>query len=277
MDQDRDSAYNTSEYVKQHIRWEEFEAQWTLPNGKIDPAGLAYELDLPGRKYPYTVTGIDLGLTSSPTVISIFAEKKVNGKTRLALIRRYTLERFSSRQIRQAISLVFGWDRNTEGIGLDITGLGFPIFQEIQEDETHPDEQILNAVRGWKFNEKIPVGIDPSNVHEGKDAFGRKVDADDSVMMPVIEATTRYLREWVDSGYLLLPFDTEVMNDLLAENMQRISSIAQLTGSKKPNAFHILDSFRMAALISRLKDIGVGGDAPQAPVLDGVVGPDAFF
>lgn len=265
IDQNRDSDYNRLEYVSQHLRWEEFEAQYQLPNGQIDPNALDYALDLPGRSYPYVVAGADLGLTTSPTVISVFGEVKVKGKSRLALLRRITLERFTSKWIRAAIRAVYQWDSNIEGIGLDITGLGFPIFQEMQEDEQNPDPGLLNAVRGWKFNEKIPVGVDPGQVTDGKDAFGRKVE-DGVVQMTVIEATTRYLREWVDTGYLLLPFDTEITNDLLAENIQRVSSVAGLTGSKKPNAFHILDSFRMAALIAQLKNVGLMQEA--TPVLD---------
>jgi hypothetical protein len=263
VDQDRESEYNVQVYKAQELRWEDFEQ-----NG----LSLAEVIDLPSRKFGKMVAGMDLGLTNSPTVLSIFGEMEYAKKTRMALIRRIHLNRFSSKYIRELVSIVYNWNPGIGGIGMDITGLGFPIFQEIQDDENHPDPELLNAVHGWKFNEKISVGLQPSaTIVNGKDPWGRKVDMEkETVQMTVIEATTRYLREWVDTGYVLLPFDLAVTNDLLAENLQRVASVAGLTGSKKPNAFHILDSFRMAALI----DAGAGVDeiyVPQAAVLDQVI------
>jgi len=264
IDQNRDSDYNTSVFRSIRLRWEDV-ARDGLPIEDL--------LDLPGVKYQYTVSGADLGLTNSPTVISVFAEMKYKAhgekasRDRLALIRMFTLERFTTPQIRAAIRHLYNWNRKTQGIGLDITGLGFPIFQELQEDEKAPDQDMVQAVRGWKFNEKIPVGIDPSKITDGKDPFGNRVGEDNQVMMTVIEATTRYLREWVDTGYLLLPFDREIVNDLLAENVQRIRAASQVSGSRKPNAFHILDSFRMAALAAKLNE-EVVQDRTSVPILD---------
>lgn len=267
IDQNRESDYNTLEYQKQHLRWEEFASNYGA--GAAPPLeAMGYAMDLPSKSYRMTLAGADLGLTNSPTVISLFAERDEKGVARLPLIRRWTLERFPTPYIRRAFREIFEWDRNILGIGLDTTGLGFPIFQEIQHGEDTPEPGMLEAIRGWKFNEKIPVGVDPSKVVDGKDPYGRRVKDDEGVVqMSVIEATTRYLREWVDTGYLMLPFDTEISNDLLAENIQRVSSVAALTGSKKPNAFHILDSFRMAALIAKVKT-EVIHEQRHAPVLD---------
>lgn len=271
IDQNRESDYNTLEYRAQHIRWEEFAANYGI-NGVPPLSAMEMALDLPSRRYRMTLAGSDLGLTSSPTVISLWGERDEKGKSRLVLLRRITLERFPTPFIRRALRAIYEWDRNILGVGLDITGLGFPIFQEIQHDEGDVPAGMLEAIRGWKFNEKIPVGVDPAKVNDGKDEFGRRVkDAEDPVvMMTVIEATTRYLREWVDEGYIMLPFDTEISNDLLAENIQRVSSVAALTGSRKPNAFHILDSFRMASLIYKIRMDPVV-EIKHAPVLDAAV------
>jgi len=258
IDLDRESEYNVQIYRAQNIRWEDF-----IQNG----LPLEDVIDMPSRQYSKVVAGMDIGLTNSPTVMSVFAEIEFGKKRRLALIRRFNLERFSSKYIRQLVRIVYEWCPTIDGIGMDTTGLGFPIFQELQEDELHPSPGLVEKARGWKFNEKIPMGVDKSQVRDGKDAFGRKVTEDNQVMVTVIEATTRYLREWVDTGYVLLPFDTDVTNDLLAENIQRVQATASLTGSKKPNAFHILDSFRMAALIDKL-DIEQQSQAFQQPVLE---------
>jgi len=156
------------------------------------------------------------------------------------------------------LKLIYMWNPELVGIGMDITGLGFPIFQDLQDDDDIPAPEMLQKVKGWKFNEKI-------NVHLSKNPD------EEPTKMSVVEATTRYMREWVDSGKLLLPFDTEITDDLLAENMQRVESVARLTGSKKPNAFHILDSFRMAALIDKTMNEGEIQYERQ-PVLDIALG-----
>jgi hypothetical protein len=64
--------------------------------------------------------------------------------------------------------------------------------------------------------------------------------------MPMIEASTRYLREFVDSGFLMLPFDTEITMDMQGETQQRVKLMGER--KKKPNAFHILDSMRAMAM-----------------------------
>ena len=87
--------------------------------------------------------------------------------------------------------------------------------------------------------------------------------------MVQIQASTRYVREWVDSGYLLLPFDTEVTTDMQGETVQRVESVAKLQGMKKPNAFHILDSFRAMAMVYRAPVIEEALKPEQRrPVLD---------
>jgi hypothetical protein len=57
----------------------------------------------------------------------------------------------------------------------------------------------------------------------------------------------------VDSGFLLLPFDTAVTTDMLQETKQRVERIGRRGESgvgraqKKGDRFHILDSFRAMA------------------------------
>jgi hypothetical protein len=57
----------------------------------------------------------------------------------------------------------------------------------------------------------------------------------------------------VDSGYYLLPFDTDVTSDMLQETRQRVERIGKRGESsgggaqKKGDRFHILDSFRAMA------------------------------
>jgi hypothetical protein len=75
------------------------------------------------------------------------------------------------------------------------------------------------------------------------------------VKMTMIEASTRYLREDVDSGFLELPFDPEIAGDFQGETEQRVKAMAQVTHRKKVNAFHILDSSRAMKMVYKAQDI----------------------
>jgi hypothetical protein len=91
-------------------------------------------------------------------------------------------------------------------------------------------------------------------------------------MMPFIAASTRELRSYVDSTRLLLPFDTEVISDMLGETKQRVERIGSRAGQgavKKGDRFHILDSFRAMAMRTRSDEITAKLAQPQQlPVLE---------
>jgi hypothetical protein len=268
------SRFNEEIYVKQTFRFEEVEALGMR---------IADLLDLPDG-YDKVWAGVDLGLTESPTMISIFADGEFERRNRRALIRRFTLERFRTKQIREALYAI-GWHFGTalQGVGIDITGLGFPIFQEMEDDELAPPH-LLNVTQGYMFNSKIPVGVSKDLITEQngvmKDHMGNLVKEEEDpvtgekryiVMMPFIGASTRFVREDVDSGYLLLPFDVDVTSDMLQETKQRVERLgkAQSLSPKKGDRFHILDSFRAMAMRTRSDEIQAAIAKPkQQPVLD---------
>lgn len=259
VDQDRESDYNTLGYVHQTLRVEEVDEM------NIDVGDL---IDLPSN-VSSIFGGMDLGLTNSPTEIVLFDHANVNKVPRLSLVRRYTLQRFRTKQIRKvtyAIAEQYG--AKLASIGIDITGLGFPIFQEMEDDEAAPP-RLLEVSRGYFFNAKLPVGVEKDMVYEDaggqmRDQYGSavKVETDPLsgvtryiTLMPMIAASTRYLREWVDSGFLRLPFDPEVVADMQGETQQRIRTISQLSGQNKPNALHILDAMRGMAMGYKAGDV----------------------
>jgi hypothetical protein len=271
VDQDRETHYNQAEYRHQNIRVEEFD-EMMLPIAEV--------MDIPAG-YQEVWAGMDVGLTNSPTVIMLFARVKDKNVPRMKLIRRYTLERMRTRQIREAtyaIASVYG--SALKGFGMDVTGLGFPMWQEMEDDEAAP-QYLMDVARGYFFNAKVPVAVNKEFVtvdqHDRmRDQFGNAVIADLDPLtgitryvtfMAMIEAGTRYLREWVDSTFLLLPFDTEITSDMQGETQQRVKRIAGL--KNKPNAFHILDAMRVLAMVFRAGDIeeALAGDA-QVPVLE---------
>lgn len=271
VDQNRESNYNQTGYVNQELRAEEVD-ELKLPMAEV--------LDLPGN-YSKVYGGMDVGLTDSPTVISLFSHERVSKVPRLKLIRRYNLERFRTRQIRETLYAI-GWHFGEKlcAFGMDVTGLGFPIWQEMEDDEACPGH-LLNVSRGYFFNAKSPVGVSESAVTEDsrgqmRDQFGAAVKRETDPItgqdrlvtyMPMIEASTRYLREFVDQTYLLLPFDTEITTDMQGETHQRVKLMGERR--KKPNAFHILDSFRAMAMAYKAGEVEEAIATEEiVPVLD---------
>ncbi len=273
------SEYNENIYVKQTFRAEELD-ELDMQIGDL--------LDLPDLPTRGWWAGVDVGLTDSPTVISLFAEWEYKRKPRLALLRKFTLERFRPRQIREALyAITWHLGANLLGVGVDVTGLGKPIFQEMEDDELCPP-RLKDVAVGYTFNSKVEVGVNADMVTDNqgvlRDHLGNMVKLVEDemtgeikyvVMMPFIAASTSFIRSEVDSGYLLLPFDTDVTSDMLQETKQRVERIGQRgeggTGmsAKKGDRFHILDSFR-AAFYRRRQDeiIAELAWAPQESVLD---------
>jgi hypothetical protein len=204
---------------------------------------------------------------NDPTVITLWCVRAdAKRKSRLQLVRMFHLWRFREKQIRQCLYAI-GWKYGAtlRGAGYDITGLGLPIFQAMGDDEVAP-KHLLDVSEGYVFNAKIPIGVDPDLVTKDsngamRDQYGSIVkEMEDPftrtkrlvVYMTMIEASTRYLREFVDSTFLQLPFDTEIASDMQGETEQRVKAMAGV--KKKPNAFHILDSMRAFAMVYKQAD-----------------------
>lgn len=282
VDQDRESDYNTKEYTHQLLRVEEVDE---ILNGMPEeerPMAYSSILNLPDS-FGTSYLGSDIGLTISPTVIMVFSHEVVDKVPRMKLIRRYTLERFREKQIR-AIYYALAWrlGLKMEAFGIDATGLGKPIFQAIEDDEDTPP-RLLEVARGYFFNAMVPVDVDPDFVMEDnsghlRDQYGSAVKKEIDPLtnkerlvtyMSMLEASTRYLRDWVDSGFLLLPFDTEITTDMQGETQQRLRTVGKMSGRHKPNAFHILDAMRGAAMGWKAQEIEEKIQfTPREPILD---------
>lgn len=270
VDQERESRYNELEYVKQEIRFEEFQ-EYGLPIEEV--------LDLP-TSYGSIHIGADIGLTMAPTVISVFSHENVQKVARLKLLRRYILQRMRPKDIRRAFyALAWHFGNRLEGVGIDATGLGYPIFQDIEDDEDAP-ARLLAVSEGYKFNALVPVNVDEKFVTEDdrgnlRDQYGSTVKKElDPVTgqerlvtyMSMIEASTRYVREMVDSTFLLLPFDTEITTDMQGETQQRVKAVGER--KSKPNSFHTLDSFRAMAMKMRSGEVEEALGKTPEPVMD---------
>jgi hypothetical protein len=164
-------------------------------------------------------------------------------------------------------------------LGMDIGLVNDPTVITMEADEVAP-QHLLDVTRGYVFNSKLPIGVDKNLVSKDsqgnmRDAFGNMVEWEEGIVpgtgrfvvkMSMIEASTRYLREFVDQTYMQLPFDTEIAGDMLGETEQRVKAMAGVR--KKPNAFHILDSMRTMAMVYKAADVDAQMAVPaQTPVL----------
>jgi hypothetical protein len=288
LDQDRESHYNTVEWKRQALLSEEVDSMLGDMSGKSrqDMDKEMYELlgsllDLPDLRSQQIYAGADIGLVNDPTVITLWSvEADKQRKTRLKLVRMIHLWRFREKMVRFVMYHI-GWKYGgrLRGFGQDVTGLGLPLFQAMEDDEVAP-QSLIEASQGYVFNAKMKIGVDESLVSKDsmgnlRDAYGHMVEVEEDpitrvvryiVKMTMIEASTRYLRQDVDSTYILLPFDPEIVGDMQGETEQRVRAMAGV--KKKPSAFHILDAMRAMAMARKQAEIEEQLHVPEAePVL----------
>ena len=151
-------------------------------------------------------------------------------------------------------------------------------------DSENTPNHLIEVSRGYFFNAKVPVSVDKEHVSTDqgghlRDQFGSQVKEETDPMtgetrlvtyMPMIEASTRYIADDIDTSLLLLPFDTAVTADMQGETQQRVRRVGEL--KNKPNAMHILDAMRSAAMVRRAMSVeaALAYDA-ATPVLDRAV------
>jgi len=280
MDQDKESKYNTITFKACEHQSED------LPSMIAADGDVGDILDLPDGLGQQVYGGMDVGLVTDPTVIQIWAVLPDAAKrSRLQLIRMFHLWRFTERQIRECTyRIARHYGLTLRAFGQDITGLGLPLYQAMESDEKCP-EHLKEVSRGYVFNAKVPVSVDKNYVSkEGSqmvDQFGHIVEevrdkwtgrVDLIARMTMIEASTRYLRGFVDPGFLLLPFHAELIDDFQGETEQRVRAMGGV--KKKPNAFHMLDAARGMAMAYKAGEMEeqVYAKNQGAPVFDRAVG-----
>lgn len=281
LDQDKESVYNTQEFEDQHLTAEDVD-KMVGPGGDIAPL-----LHLPPNLGKQVYVGMDIGLVNDPTVVMIFAVLPDKNKVvRLKLIRMIHLWRFRERQIREVayhIDMVYG--KTLQAFGQDMTGMGLPLFQAMEDDERCPDH-LREVSRGYVFNAMVPVAVDETYVSkQGEkmfDQYGNTVKEERDVytggtryvsMQTMIEASTRYLRNFVDATYLLLPFNQGLVKDMQGETEQRVRAMGSAHLRKKPSAFHMLDAMRAMAMAYKSAEVEETVLQPEhRPVLDIAVG-----
>lgn len=255
------SVYNEEEYRRFNIKAEQLD-EIAGPVQEEQALALTQILDFPEMHKKYTTfwCGMDVGFTQDPSEILVWAEytptpaelkndeaakRSVpeNNQTRLKLITRITLSRISHPLQVRAIENVIEFYR-PKGFGMDKTGNGLPLFQDIQ------GRSLENAmvVKGYNFSEKVIVDID-GTVFVGDDD---DVVKEAAIRSNVLERSTDILRELVDHGRLMMPWDLDLIKEFQGQTWQYSKSAMDAYGRRRrvfsAGAFHALDAARMAAM-----------------------------
>jgi hypothetical protein len=232
------------------------------------PADRREVLDLPsGLKCVYG--GMDVGLNRSPSVITLWSKEKVN-KTRAQAaqaVRRIQLERMRvADAARGAVRDRRALRRARSRASASTSPASACRCSRRSRATSSRRRGLLEVTRGYFFNAKVPVSVEKEDVSEDdagpvpaharrrgaggvRPAHRHQALRDD---MPMIEASTRYLREMVDRTYILLPFDgghhRHAGRDAAARGADRR---AQAEARRVPH----LDSMRAMAMVYHATEI----------------------
>lgn len=239
VDMNESSEYNQTIYTSISIRAEQLE----------DYGGaIADMIHVPSSHKKLWKTfwiGVDLGFTQDPTEILVFAEDTPKGKdeSMLTLVMRANLTRIRHQDQAEAMAhLIMKY--NPGALSLDKTGLGLPVFQDLQD--RFPS--LASKVRGYNFSEKLIVGFD--------DTIEFDPDIDDEIektkiVKNVLEHSSDILRDLVDGFRLTLPNDDDIINSFRGEKFSAQKKITDLYGRRKfsnSGKSHVLDAARMMAM-----------------------------
>jgi hypothetical protein len=245
VDQDKDSHYNTNEYV--HLR---------INDEKLRDTGMPVEdlLEFPAshRAYGRVWVGMDVGMTNHPSEILVFGEDvrstnsgpRSNGAPDMVLkaLARIHLERVSSPDQRAAMEKIYDFYR-PQAFSMDRTGLGLPIYQEIVGGNS---PGLAKAMRPYNFSEKIVVGYEKDE----DDEFDPDNPYGEPVMANVLEYSSDMLRVLADHKQIRLPWDIDMLREFQGQTYVVTKSTTDAYGKKQFNKgkFHALDAVRMAML-----------------------------
>lgn len=188
--------------------------------------------------------GMDVGYTNHPSEILIFGEERAKPKdpATLRLVCRIHMDRISHGQQVAAITHVM--DFYSCSLSLDKTGLGLPLFQDIQE--RRPD--LVNEIKGYNFSSKILVDFDQSV--EVDEFYGDPVK-EAAIERNVLEYSSDKLREFVDAERIKLPWDRDLIGEFQGQTWSYDKSGMDMYGRRKSynkGSFHALDACKMAVL-----------------------------
>lgn len=188
--------------------------------------------------------GMDVGYTTAPSEIVVFAQERPDKSKPfvLRLVTRIQLNRVDHRyQVETMLHLARFY--NIRSFGMDKTGLGLPLFQDVQERA--PD--LAGIFKGYGFSEKILVDLDQTiEVDEHRDDPLEKA----GIKKNVLEHSSDQLRIFVDTRRLILPWDKELIGEFQGQTYVVKKDTMNVYGKKiySQGTFHVLDACRMMIL-----------------------------
>jgi hypothetical protein len=319
VDTNEGSEYNQGEYCRIFVNGDQVQARAEDASGRDADIGLSTDeqavalIDLVNLPPAHTANyalfwgGMDVGLVGDPSEILIFAEYSPDarerqrdkraeiatpdvGQSRFKLLTRVQLRLLPTPLQAELIMWMIDHYR-PRGFAMDRTGLGLPLFQELQKraassrlfDVAEGNDpvavtkarQALTLIKGYGFAEKVVVAID--------DAKAEALHIDDPI--EVIEkagirrvakdAATDELRVLVDNRRILLPYDPDLINQWNGQTMAHSQEPIDAYGKRRmvysAGIFHVLDAGRMFALgvaQQPIEQLLKAGSPKAAPVYD---------
>jgi len=255
------SPYNSDEYVGYSIKAEVLE-EMAGPVAEEQAMALTQLLDFPEihRKYTKFWCGMDVGFTTDPSEILVFAEYTPTpaelktdeaasravpekGQTRLKLVTKINLQRIANPLQARAIEWVIGFYRPV-AFAMDKTGNGLGLFQDLQAKSI----EVAKVVKGYGFSEKLIVDIDGTVVLGDNEDVVKEA----AIKSNVLEFSTDKLRELVDHARLMLPWDRDLIREFQGQTFSYSKSTMDAYGRRRrifsQGNFHALDAARMVAM-----------------------------
>ena len=229
VDDNQESDYNADIYYNVRIQAEAI-------TGEITDL-----INIPGTHSQWKTTwaGMDVGMTNHPTEILVFGEEKVkkSEEPALRLLARYHLERIRSADQRKVIEFLFDFYK-FQRFTLDRSGLGLPLFQELQDGAP----SIMEKVVGYNADEKVVVGWDDYDDWQDPEDF--------EIRRAAKEYGYDLLRSYVDQKRMILPWDRELLGEWQGQTWTREVSETNAYGKKSfsRGRFHTLDAASMFIL-----------------------------
>jgi hypothetical protein len=274
VDSDQMSEYNTDEYFYRRINDEMLQDM----GSDIDMM-----LDFPQTHHgPYKAfwIGMDVGYTNHPSEVLVFGEfvAKKGEKSKLKLLTRLHLQRMNHKDQVQAILTTIQFYR-PRVFAMDKTGLGLPLFQDLQNHAEHDDYPMwkiaVDTIKGYNFSSKILVDFDQTvEVDQYGPAPMDHLVKEAGIQRNVLEYATDKLRELVDHDRIILPWDRDLIGEFQGQTYTIIKTPLDSYGRRRYNQgkFHALDAARMAALGYSQYAIEEFVRTPQqTPVLDSFI------
>lgn len=199
--------------------------------------------------------GMDVGITTDPTEILVFAEyreKPRDKETKFKLLTRIQLLRVSSPDQALVMREVREFYR-PKGFGMDANGVGLPLFQSAQRMEEEDGlTGFEKSIVDLNFSRKLLVGFDENlDLEEDFNGDWAKYEKEAGIFRNSKEWGFDVLRTLVDAKRLELPWDPELLSQMQGSTWRPAKAGEMTAYGKKvfsKGMDHCLDALNFFAL-----------------------------